>query len=125
MNMVTATVGEDGRLVGPSFAADPPDGFATLLGRCAGQHVRVGVRPEDVGVAGEHDWRSIATVRGSVEIVEAVGHEVIVHVRVGQDLIVARVRANRAPQFGETLELVINCDALHLFDEATQRRLDG
>jgi multiple sugar transport system ATP-binding protein len=124
MNMVTVTVGEDGRLVGPCFAADPPDGFATLLRRCAGKHVRVGVRPEDVGAAGEHDWPSAATVRGSVEIVEAVGHEVIVHVRVGQDLIVARLRANRAPQFGESLELVINCNALHLFDEATQRRLD-
>ncbi|MGH9361792.1 MAG: TOBE domain-containing protein, partial [Thermoanaerobaculia bacterium] len=58
-----------------------------------------------------------------VEFVEPLGHEVIVHGRVGDDLLVAKVDPHRAPEMGAMMPLVLELDALHLFDAASEQRL--
>jgi len=55
--------------------------------------------------------------------VETVGHEVIVHVRCGEDLVVAKLGAHRIPGFGDEMELEINNEAIHLFDPETELNL--
>ncbi len=62
-------------------------------------------------------------VTAKVEFVEPLGHEVIVHGRVGDELLVAKVDPHRSPQIGATIDLVIEADAAHLFDAATEKRL--
>ena len=123
MNMFTVTVGADGRLAGPGFTAAPPAAFGAALKAYVGRNVLMGVRPEHVGEAGAHSWARTATVRGPIEIVETIGHEVIVHIRVGQDILIAKLGAHRIPRFGEEIDLVMDCEALHLFDKETERRL--
>jgi multiple sugar transport system ATP-binding protein len=123
MNMFTVTVGDDARLAGPGFTAAPPVAFAAALRPYAGKRVLMGIRPEHVGEAGAHAWARTATVKGPVEIVETIGHEVIVHIRVGEDILIAKLGAHRIPRFGEQVELAMDCEALHLFDKDTERRL--
>ena len=56
-------------------------------------------------------------------LLSELGHEVIVHGRVGDDLLVAKVEPHRAPVMGDEVRLVIEVDACHLFDTATEKRL--
>ena len=124
MNVFTATVGEGGaRLTAPGVAAPAPPSFAGALKGYAGKSLLVGIRPEHVGEPGAHTWALSARLRGPVEIVETIGHEVIVHVRVGEGLIIAKLGAHRVPRFGEEIELVMNCEAIHLFDKDSEQRL--
>jgi hypothetical protein len=46
-----------------------------------------------------------------------------VHGRIGDDLVVAKVDPHRAPKMGSTVELVVEVEAVHLFDAATEKRL--
>jgi multiple sugar transport system ATP-binding protein len=123
MNLLTATAGTDGRLTGPGFTATPSPESRPLLKEYTGREVLVGIRPEQIGAPGSHPWPNAASVRGTVEIIETIGHEVIAHLRIGPDLVVARLEAHRAPRFGAVFEVALNCDALHLFDPASGTRL--
>jgi multiple sugar transport system ATP-binding protein len=76
----------------------------------------LGIRPENIAEAGSKDWRNTTRAKGTVEIVETVGHEVIVHARCGEDLLVAKLGAHRIPRFGEVVELELDNDNIHLFD---------
>jgi multiple sugar transport system ATP-binding protein len=123
MNLLTLTVGADRRLAGAGFTAVPPAEMHASLGNYVGRQVLAGLRPEEVGEPGNAAWPNAATLRGPVEIIETLGHEVIVHVRVGTELLIARLSARRAPRYGEVIEVAANCDALHLFDPDSGRRL--
>jgi multiple sugar transport system ATP-binding protein len=103
--------------------------------------VVLGIRPENVrepgpagagaaaggagagGPAASGDQPGVVAVRARVEFVEPLGHEVIVHGRVGSDLLVAKVAPRRAPALGADIELRIETEALHLFDAASERRI--
>jgi len=85
----------------------------------------MGVRPEHVGEAAAHNWALTASLGGNVDIVETIGHEVIVHLRSGGDVIIAKLGAHRIPRFGERIELEMDCNAIHLFDLETEQRLPG
>jgi multiple sugar transport system ATP-binding protein len=123
MNLVTMTVGSDGRLVGAGFSAAPPPDAVVSLKNYVGRSVLVGLRPEQVGEPGHTAWSNIAALRGPVEIIETLGPEIIVHVRIGGDLLIARLSTRRTPRLGEIIEVAANCDAMHLFDPDSGRRL--
>jgi multiple sugar transport system ATP-binding protein len=123
MNMLTATVGADGRLVGAGFSLAPPLHFTAALKGYAGRTVLVGLRPEHLAEPGAHGWPRTATVQGAIDIIEATGPEVIVHVRVGDEALVAKLAARRELRYGESLKLDVNCNAMHLFDPASEERL--
>ncbi len=78
--------------------------------------VRAGIRPE-------HATRGTAPVRAVVELVEPVGHEAVVHTRAGTDLFVATFDVHSMPRTGDTIELMLQPDKLHLFDAVTELRL--
>ena len=42
------------------------------------------------------------------------------HVRFGEDLIVAKLGAHRIPNFGDDIELAMNTEAIHVFDPETE-----
>ena len=126
MNMVRARVSEDGsRLVAGGFETPVAERWRAGVRPHAGREVLLGVRPEHVGEDGVHSWQNTARIGGPVEIVETIGHEVIVHLRCGEDIVIAKLGAHRIPGFGEQVDLVLNADALHLFDPETEQRLPG
>ncbi len=111
-----------GRLAGAGFSLPVPEALRPFAAGRDGLEVVVGLRPEDV-----HEPRPSAgpsaPLRGRVELVEALGHEALGHVRVGGELVVSRLAAHGAPRPGEDVTLACDVDALHLFDAASERRL--
>ena len=88
-----------------------------------GRKVVLGVRPENVREAEREGGGATARLAGKVEFVEPLGHEVITHVRIGDDLLVAKLDPHRAPEMGDTIELLVELAGVHLFDAASEQRL--
>ena len=126
MNMLKATVNGDGtRLETRGFEVPVPDNRRAGLKPYAGKPVLMGIRPEHVGEAAAHNWTLTATLAGNIDIVETIGHEVIVHFKAGEDTVIAKLGAHHIPRFGERIELAMDCNAIHLFDPDTEQRLPG
>jgi multiple sugar transport system ATP-binding protein len=126
MNMVKAAVNGDAtRFAASGFELPVPERWRAAVKPYAGRQLLLGVRPEHVGDPSAHSWKSTAPLGGAIDIVETIGHEVIVHFRCGEDLIIAKLGAKRIPGFGEQVNLALDCDAIHLFDPQTEQRLPG
>jgi ABC-type sugar transport system ATPase subunit len=78
--------------------------------------VTVGIRPADIGFAEDG-------IRGTVELAELLGDDMIVDLRVGATLLKARQILNRRFAEGETVRLAIDWRRAHFFDP-TGPRLD-
>jgi multiple sugar transport system ATP-binding protein len=118
MNFFGATV-TDGRLVGEAVSIPVPAGRNVTNG----QKVLVGVRPENILPTSEEGRGATASIRAVVDIVEPIGHEAIVHSRIGDDVLVAAFESHDMPRVGQDIELVIELDEMHLFDAGTEQRL--
>jgi len=124
MNMLAVTVGAEGaRLEREGFRIAAPAALVPTLRAYAGRTVVMGVRPENVGDRVAPGAAQAASLRGAVEIIETIGHEIVVHVRVGDDLVIAKLDPRRVPAFGEVIDLKVDGGAVHLFDPDTQLRL--
>jgi multiple sugar transport system ATP-binding protein len=122
MNFIPATLAE-GMVEASGFRLPVPQAFRGAATSGSGSKVVLGVRPENIREAGRERVGGTVPVTARVEFVEPLGHEVIVHGRVGDDLIVAKVDPHRAPKMGSTVDLVVEVEAVHLFDAPTEKRL--
>ena len=118
MNFFDATVNA-GRLEAAKFSIPLPAGRNVT----SGQHVLVGVRPENILAGGAQGLGATARVQAVVDIVEPIGHQAIVHSRIGDDMLVAALDSHNLPRVGDSLDLILELDALHLFDTRTELRL--
>src|SRR6185369_1780377 len=109
MNFVPATLTDGGTTVAASGFSLP---LPRPLASGNGKKVVLGIRPESLreasGVAGGE--APVAGIPGSIEFVERLGHEVIVHARVGDDLLVAKLESHRAPEMGDPITLGLPSD---------------
>ena len=65
-------------------------------------------------------------MRTTVTLVEHLGHETLVHARLGDTPVVVRLDAiEAAPSVGDDVGLTFPEQHLHLFDPETTRRVDG
>ena len=118
MNLVPAVL-KDGGIVASGFTLPVPEAWRAAARD--GLKVIVGIRPENIREASRGG--DTARVDARVDFVEPLGHEVIVHGRVGDDILVAKLDPHRAPEMGSEIGLEIELGALHLFDAATEQRL--
>jgi len=126
MSLVKAAVAENGsRVEAGTFALPVPDGLRSRMSGRDGLSVLVGIRPEHLHAAGFRAKGPVAPVRGTVEHVEALGHEAIVHFRTGEDLLVARLDPRSVPPRGQSIGLSCEVESLHLFEAETGRRLSA
>jgi ABC-type sugar transport system ATPase subunit len=125
MNMLPARISDDGRVVECFDLRLPVSAqFSEAARRSAGKPVSLGIRPEHIGVAHEVDWPQTCTVQARVDLVEPLGHEVIVHMHFNHEPLAGRLRSHALlPRVGEPFGMVINCEAMHLFDPASEQRL--
>jgi len=81
----------------------------------------LGVRPEDLRLDPD------GPITAKLVLVESLGHErhLIAHLDDGQVLIVRQSAHEPTPRDGEVVRLGASSTALHLFDPATQQRVDG
>ena len=124
MNFFPAVIAGGGtRLDAGKFALPLPQTLRKVTANRDGLKVLVGIRPENALEPKEQGRGETARVKGTVEIVEPIGHQAIVHTRVGDSLIVSSFDSHNMPHMGDAVELVIELEAIHLFDAATETAL--
>ncbi len=135
MNLVPAEIAGDagGDVPGGGVPAVAASGFRLQLPErwraapaSAGRKVVLGLRPESLREAGRPRSGAdgpTARLTGTVEFAELLGYEVITHVRVGEDLLIAKLDPHRAPQMGDAIELLADLDGIHLFEAENEQRL--
>jgi multiple sugar transport system ATP-binding protein len=125
MNMLPARLSEDGsevELLGSRMPVS--DQFKEAARVLRGHEVVLGIRPEHIGAASEVDWKLTQTVQGQVEMVEPLGHEAILHFKVGDHIVTGRLHSHgNLPAPGSNVSMLLKCDAIHLFDPVTELRL--
>jgi multiple sugar transport system ATP-binding protein len=120
MNFLDASV-SNGQLVGKSATLPVPARLRGVLHD--GQKVLLGIRPETILAPGQPARGETASVRATIDIVEPIGHQAIVHSRLGDDMLVASFDSHTIAQPGQPIELLIELDAMHIFDADSQLRL--
>ena len=94
-----------------ALGSDVPDAWL-------GQPVTVGIRPEGIWAAGPGE----AGFDADVEVVEPVGSDVFANLRLGTQALVARFGPETHPAVGSRMRLVVQPQALHVFDRESGLR---
>jgi multiple sugar transport system ATP-binding protein len=125
INFLEGTIGNAGD--GRAFIGDglvfPLGGYANGPEFGEGRSVVVGIRPEDVTIGVEPPGQSDRGGAAEVLVVEPLGHETLVVLRVGASQVVARAPARSDVSPGQRLPFSINPERVHLFDARTGDRL--
>ncbi|NNE34183.1 MAG: sn-glycerol-3-phosphate ABC transporter ATP-binding protein UgpC [Rhodothermales bacterium] len=87
-----------------------------------GDEVILGVRPEDVYVAGTSPSRTprTAEIDTLLEVLEPMGNEVFLYARSLDYQLVARVEPQELPEPGASVRLALDIEKLHFFDATTE-----
>jgi multiple sugar transport system ATP-binding protein len=127
MNLVEMTLERDGDrtvLRSGTLTLPAPERIAGPAAGSIAPHVTIGIRPEHIRVAappGDGD----AGFRGQCDLVEFLGQQVLVHLRVGDLQLTAFDDPARRVRAGDIVDCSIPLDRLHLFDSRTGRELDA
>ena len=76
-----------------------------------------------IGIRPEHIHRKNGGIKAAVDVVEPIGHESIVYVTVGKEKLVAIFDPQDTPRAGETIEIGIDLDRVHVFDPQTEKAI--
>jgi multiple sugar transport system ATP-binding protein len=120
MNFAEVTVSEEGGQVfvsNPGLRAAVGPSRAERMRAYKGQTVTLGVRPEDMHLAAG-DGR--ASFDALVEVVEPLGSEILLDVKIGNAVMVARVEPTVRAKVHEKIRLNVEPDRLHFFDGKTE-----
>ena len=125
MNLLKAKISDDGHDV-LYFGIRLPVSrqFQQAALKFKGREVVLGIRPEHIGAANEVDWKSDTSITGVIEILEPLGHEVVVHFELQGQTVSGRLRSHLSlPRPGDAITLQVKTEAMHLFDPTTELRL--
>jgi multiple sugar transport system ATP-binding protein len=96
-----------------------PAPLADRVGPYAGRELTLGIRPEDLRIAGEGSPPG-PTFAAEVEVVERLGSETLLDMRVGKDMMVAAVEPAVRVRPRERLLLAMDPERLHFFDPQSE-----
>jgi multiple sugar transport system ATP-binding protein len=122
MNFSTVTLTErDGRLaaVNNGMSIEVPPHLIDRVKPHTNQQMTLGIRPEDLRVANGSDPAGL-TFDSKVEVIEQLGSEILLDVRVGDGTMVASVEPTTRTKMQDTLRLAMNPARLHFFDAKTE-----
>ncbi|MFW6437733.1 MAG: ABC transporter ATP-binding protein [Armatimonadota bacterium] len=127
MNFVDALLTDDGEelaIEAEGLALVLPERFREIKGVRAHANgpVVFGIRPTDVhdsSLPGPVESKPGNTVTARVEVVEPMGAESMVYLRVGEHSLVAALDSDTCAEEGARLEVTLNLDRAHLFDADT------
>ena len=124
MNFINAAIQDGGATIAASkFSLPVPASLRPVTAAHDGRKVMVGIRPEHILEPSTPTRGEKATLEAEVEVIEPLGDEVIVHARVGEDLLVYKVEPQLTPEVGQKLVVAVELDRLHLFDTENEKRL--
>ena len=125
MNFATVTIADsNGRLTAKNSGLDieVPGAQAERLRAHVGRQLTLGIRPEDLHIASAADPVGL-TFPSKIEVVEQLGSEILLDMRVGDDTMVAAVEPTTRAKVQDMLRLAINPERLHFFDDKTEAAL--
>ena len=117
MNLLDARPSADGGTVeigGTHLATD--DHLRQGLARHSGRKVKLGLRPEHLAL-------SDTGLRGMIENIELLGAQVMIEVRVGQDLVTAQFDRTPGLELGQIVHLAPRPGTMHAFDPESEKTL--
>jgi multiple sugar transport system ATP-binding protein len=95
-----------------------PGALSQRVHRHIGKSATLGIRPEDIHVAGAADDGYGFDV--DVEVIERLGPEILLDVRVGKENMVASVEPTVRTKLHDRLRLALNPERMHFFDAETE-----
>src|SRR6185312_10427352 len=96
-----------------------PDEMAQRLRGHIGHEVTLGVRPEDLTVAGAADFDH-PCFDAVIEVVEQLGSEILLEMKVGESIMVACVEPTVRVKVRDRLRVAVRPSKLHVFDAKTE-----
>jgi len=129
MNFFDATlVEQDGKMfidVG-SFKLPIPESKRTQYIGQKGKKIIFGIRPDDVHAANfAPPGITPAPLKADVDVTELMGNEIFLYLLTGKKQFIARVDPRTHARAGESIDLIVNMDNMHLFDPQTEMTLDA
>ena len=121
INMFTCkVVGDKGSLAldAGAFCLPVPAHLADCLAPYVGKNVHLGIRPSDM------EMRPDGAITAHVDSIEPLGDAYLIYVRIGEKVVVFKYAGETAPT-EEELRLAPNPAKLHLFDPATEKRINA
>ena len=107
--------------VGPGGTRIPvPEAARQALGAYAGKPVTLGIRPEDIGSSVAEQVPGAPRLKALVEVVEPMGSESYVHMRIADTVFISRVDAHRKFKVGEVAEPAVFIDKARFFDPQSE-----
>jgi multiple sugar transport system ATP-binding protein len=122
MNFAEVTLADNaGRAVAeaPGLRIVLPEALASRARGKLGRKAMLGVRPENIHVAGTAD-ASDHCFDAEVEVVEQLGSEILLDTRVGSALVTASIDPSVRVRPRDKLRLAVNPERLHLFDSESE-----
>jgi multiple sugar transport system ATP-binding protein len=122
MNFVNVTLTESNgslRAENTGLSIRLPDETAQRLRGHVDRKVTLGVRPEDLTVAGAAD-SDMPCFDAMIEVVEQLGSEILLDMKVGDGVMVASVEPSMRVKVHDRLRLAMRPSRLHVFDAKTE-----
>ena len=119
MNFFDVSV-EDGALVGADFSYPISAEFASAIEEQSTGPLVMGIRPENVHITDSDDDAGIQT---TVDVVEPIGSDNYLYVRIGEAECTVRTPANVRPEEGETVGVRFDEDSIHLLDKQSEQNI--
>jgi multiple sugar transport system ATP-binding protein len=95
-----------------------PDEVTRRLNGHAERDITLGIRPEDLTVAGATDPADLC-FDAAIDVVEQLGSEIILDMKVGEGMMVASVEPTLRVKVHDKLRLAMRPSRLHVFDAKT------
>jgi multiple sugar transport system ATP-binding protein len=121
MNFIDVKASENGSgiwLANPGLNIKLPEACAARVRGYVGQELTLGVRPEDLRLASGADSSELS-FDSVVEVVEQLGSETLLDVKVGPSAMVAAVEPMTGVRHRDQMRLALNPARLHFFDSKT------
>jgi multiple sugar transport system ATP-binding protein len=118
MNFIPVTVAQESgktMLKNETIELPLPERLRSALGG-ESQKLIAGFRPEHMELGDPEPGVQVATMRATCDVVEFLGDEELLHVRVGEHDLVAIVDASHRVKPGDIVDIYVPLDKIHLFD---------
>ena len=87
--------------------------------------ILVGIRPEHIYMTSKNKLKNNEyQFNTQVDISELTGSETLVHFKLGEDSLIAKLNTMDDFKSGDDISLVFDFDKIHFFDVNTQRRIE-
>ncbi len=106
-----------------AFTLKVPQEWTNAVAPHVGRRLTFGLRPEHVGSPSAEAQSHPQTIAADIEVIEPMGSETYLYMKVGDAGFIARVDPHRVCSVGDKIDLAVMMDKAHLFNPETTERI--